>query len=162
MASIPYRKFGSNVTAKSFIFDGVKNVTASVSATRRANAGRSNILKAAAGLTVTLPASTGSGDRYRFIVGTAAASGSYVVKVVNSTDVFAGGILINDIGDTTAATADFFPTAASSDTFTMTYTLGAGKVGDWVEFEDIALGFWFVRGALQGLTDPATPFSATV
>ena len=119
-------------------------------------------LDLAAGFAVTLPAALGSGRKFRFVVGTLLTSGTYIVKVANATDVMAGGVTINDIGDTSAATADFFPTAASSDTFTMTASLGAGKIGDWVEFEDIKSGFWAVRGSLQGLTDPATPFSATV
>jgi hypothetical protein len=162
MASIPYRQFGALVRAKAFIVNGVKSITATASATRKANAGRTNLLNAVAGFTVTLPASSGSGDVYRFVVGTTLTSGTYVVKVANSTDVFAGGVIINDIGDSSAATADFHPTASTSDTFTMTQSIGGGKRGDWVEFEDIATGFWAVRGAIQGVTDPATPFSATV
>lgn len=127
-----------------------------------AHAGRTNTLALAAGFVVTLPAAKGTGNKYRFLVKTALTSGTYVVKVANGTDVFTGGVLINDIGDTTAATADFFPTAASSDTYTMTASLGGGKAGDWVEFEDYAAGFFAVNGVMTGVTDPATPFSATV
>jgi hypothetical protein len=162
MAAVPYRTFNALVKVKALMINGVKNLTASVTATRKANAGRTNVLKAAAGLTVTLPASTGGGDVYRFVAGTTLTSNDYIVKVANSTDVFRGGIVMNDIGDSSAATADFHPTASTSDTFTMPSATGGGKIGVWVEFEDISAGFWAVRGDMQGVTDPATPFSATV
>ena len=103
-----------------------------------------------------------NGNKYRFVVNTALTSSTYIIKVANSTDVFAGGAIINDTGDTTAATADFWPTAATSDTFTMTQNVGGGKQGDWFEVEDIASGFFAVHGCMQGVTDPTSPFSATV
>lgn len=162
MAAIPYRTFKSNIRAKSFIRDGVKNVTASASATRAANSGRTTVLKAAAGLTITLPTSRGAGDRYRFVVGTLLTSNTYVIKVNNATDIMAGAVVINDTGDTTAATADSFPTASTSDTITLTASIGAGKIGDFIELEDAVSGVWMVRGVLQGETDPTNPFSATV
>jgi hypothetical protein len=162
MAASAYRRFKSNVRARSFIHDGVKVVTASASATRAQNAGKTTALSAAAGLTITLPASRGQGDRYRFLVKTLLTSNTYVVKVANSTDVMTGGIFINNTGDTTAATVDFYPTAAASDTVTFDSAIGAGKAGDWIEVEDYAAGFWAVTGVFQGEDDPATPFSATV
>jgi hypothetical protein len=142
---------------------GVNSETTSTRTVTKANdSGRTIVYNRAAGGTVTLPASTGGGDKYRVVVGTLLTSATLIIKVANSTDVFTGGVLINDIGDTSAATADFWPTAATSDTMTMTQSLGGGKIGDFFEVEDIAAGFWAVRGVLQGMTDPATPFSATV
>jgi hypothetical protein len=111
---------------------------------------------------MTLPAASATGDKYKIMVGTALTSAALIVKVANDTDVFVGGVFINDIGDSTAATADFFPTASTSDTITLTQSIGAGKIGDWLEFEDVKAGYWAVRGVIQGVTDPSTPFSATV
>lgn len=162
MASIPYRRFGANILAKSFIVDGVKAVIATATASRSAYAGRTTRLDAVAGFAVTLPASSGSGNKYRFVVGTALTSGTYVVKVANATDIMAGGVLINDTGDSSAATVDYFPTASTSDTYTMTQAIGGGKVGDWFEVEDFKSGTWVVHGVQQGVTDPTTPFSASV
>lgn len=156
------RRFGTPVKAPAFQHSTPKTHTASVTVTRVKHAGKTNLLSAAAGMTVTLPAAIGSGARFRFVVKTTATSGDYVVKVANGTDVFRGGIHINDTGDSAAATNDFAPTASTSDTFTMGYAIGGGKMGDWVEIEDIAAGFFVVRGQMQGVTDPATPFSATV
>lgn len=162
MASPNIRVFRSLVRAAGYIQQGLKTITAAVTATRAANSGRTNLLSAVAGFAVTLPASSGSGNKYRFLVKTTLTSASYIIKVKNAVDVFVGGVVINDTGDTAAATADFFPTASTSDTYTMTQSIGAGKAGDWVEFEDYATGFWAVNGVLQGVTDPTTPFSATV
>ncbi|MGE3341485.1 MAG: hypothetical protein AB7J46_06350 [Candidatus Altimarinota bacterium] len=164
MASTPFRLFNTVLRAKAYITKGVKSVTASATASRKDHAGRTTTLDAAAGLTITLPATASArlGEKYRFVVGTLLTSNDYIIKVANATDVMVGGILINDIGDSSAATADFFPTASTSDTITIPSATGGGKVGDWVELEMIASGKWHVTGQLQGLTDPATPFSATV
>jgi hypothetical protein len=154
------RRFGHHVKARGLL-STLKALTTTTTCIN-SHAGRTNLLSAVAGFATTLPAAKGTGNTYRFLVKTTLTSGTYVIKVANSTDVMVGGILINDIGDTSAATADFFPTAATSDTITMTQSIGGGKAGDWVELEDYAAGFWAVRGVLQGVTDPATPFSATV
>jgi hypothetical protein len=154
------RRFGHHVKARGLL-STLKTLTAATTC-MNSHAGRTNLLSAVAGFTVTLPAAKGTGNTYRFLVKTTLTSANYIIKVANSTDVMVGGILINDIGDTSAATADFFPTASTSDTITLPFATGAGKAGDWVELEDYAAGFWAVRGQVQGMTDPATPFSATV
>jgi hypothetical protein len=110
-----------------------------------------------AGSAITLPAALGTGNVYRVIV-TVAGNAHSVITAPN-TDFFFGGIVINDTGDTSAATADFFPTAANSNKISQTTVAGGGKVGDWLEFTDIAAGKWAVRGVFQGAVDPATPFS---
>ena len=163
MAAIPYRTFNALVRVKALMVNGVKSVTTStVTFTRKANAGRTNVINDADGGTITLPASTGGGDVYKIKVGTTLTSAALIIQVANATDVMAGGIAINDIGDSSAATMDFFPTASTSDTITLTAAIGAGKMGDWIELEDIKAGFWAVKGQLIGVTDPVTPFSAAV
>lgn len=157
------RRFSSPLLAPAFIHKGATSFTANFTLTRRNHAGRTLVLNAAAGLSaVVLPAAIGSGARYRFLVGTTITSNTIVIKVANATDVMVGGVIINDIGDSSAATSDFFPTASTSDTITLTAAIGAGKKGDWIELEDFASGFFAVHGCLQGETDPANPFSATV
>lgn len=156
-----FRRFLSNVKAESFIHNTVVSVTAAVTITRALHAGRTVKLDLAAGFATTLPAATGTAARYRFVIGTV-ATGDHTIKVADSTDVMAGGILINNSGDSAAATADFYPTAAASDTITLDASEGAGKIGDWIELEDVATNLWTVRGVFQGVADPATPFSAAV
>jgi hypothetical protein len=162
MAQPEIRNFNSSVRAKAFLVRGVKSITATATLTRQTNAGRTNVVNAAAGLTLTLPSAVGSGYVYRVLVGTTLTSNTIVIQVANTTDVFRGGVLINDIGDSSAATSDFFPTASTSDTITLTASIGAGKAGDFIEIEDYAAGFFAVRGVLQGETDPTNPFSAAV
>lgn len=162
MAQAGVRNFSSPIRAKGFLHAGVKTLIAATTVNRADNGGRTNLISLAAGFTVTLPAATGSGSRFRFVAGVTLTSGTYVIKVANATDVFVGGVFINDTGDSAAATADYFPTASTSDTYTMTQSIGGGKKGDLFEVEDIAAGFFLVSGFQQGVTDPTSPFSATV
>jgi len=160
--SVGVRKFNYFVKAHGFIHRSVSSLTATTTCKPGEHSGRTNMLNAVAGFATTLPAATGSGNRYRFIVGTTLTSGTYVIKVANATDVFVGGAFANDVGDSTAATVDYNATASTSDTYTMTQSIGGGKKGDWFECEDIAAGFWFVNGVQQGIVDPTSPFSASV
>lgn len=115
----------------------------------------------AAASTVTLPAATGTGNKYTFIVA-AVNTNNHVVKVANATDVFAGNIITNSTGDAPDL-AQPWPTAADSDTITLNGTTTGGQaVGDWVEFIDYASGKFMVRGVTTSSGTEATPFSATV
>jgi hypothetical protein len=123
------------------------------------DASRPVIVNAAAGLTITLPTATGSGKTFRIFVGTLLTSSSIIVDVAGS-DKFYGGVLINDTGDTTAATADYFPAVGGSSVhLTLAQTAGAGKIGDWLEVTDVAALAWSVKGVLNGELDPTTPWS---
>lgn len=158
------RRFATLVKATGFLTGVPKSITtSSKTLTRTAHSGRTVTVNRAAGSTLTLPAAKGTGDRYRIVVGTALTSGTLVVQVANSSDAMCGGVLINDIGDTAAATADFFPAVnGTSDTITLTQAVGGGKAGDFIEVQDIATNVWQVQGIVQGVTDPTTPFSAAV
>lgn len=130
---------------------------AALTLTRQLHAGRTVLQDTAAGSAITLPAALGSGDRYRVAV--SVAGNAHTVATSPTTDVLAGGIMINDTGDSAAATADGFPTAATSNKISQTTAGGGGKVGDYMEFVDILAGTWLVSGFFQGATDPTTPFS---
>lgn len=113
----------------------------------------------AAGITMTLPASTGNGARFEIIVGTTITSNNLIIQVANSTDVMTGVCLVaQDAGDTVAA----FETAASSDTITMNGSTKGGIVGDIIELKDVASGVWSVRIVCSGTGTEVTPFSAAV
>lgn len=130
--------------------------TASLTLDRDTHAG--NVLKidAAAGMTVTLPASTGKGDEYTIFVGTTVTSNSYVIQVTG-TDIFAGGIALStDIGGTNLLTA------ATTDTITMNGSTTGGLKGSFVKVKDVASGIWMLEGFLQCTGTEATPFSAAV
>jgi hypothetical protein len=119
---------------------------------------RAIVLDRAAGIAVTLPAATGSGDTYSFYIKTTFTS-SATVKVANSSDVMTGfAELLQDAADTVAA----FETAATDDTITFNGTTTGGIKGTQVVLVDLAANLWAVSlvGAATGTE--ATPFSATV
>lgn len=133
----------------------ITDATLTVTALRQA--GRPIILNRAGGIAVTLPAATGSGDRYLFIVGTTFTS-SATIKVVGNDTMTGLATLAQDSGDT----AVMFETVSDTDTVTMDGTTTGGLKGASVELIDIAADTWWVdyRSAATGAE--ATPFSATV
>lgn len=137
------------------------NCTAStLTVTAAEHARRTVTLNRAAGIAVTLPAATGSGDKYRFVVGTTfTANGT--IKVVGNDIMRGHAILAQDSADTVV----HFGTAADSDTITF-YTAASnttgGIAGATVDLEDVAADTWQVLYVSEAGGTEATPFSATV
>lgn len=115
-------------------------------------------LNRAAGIAVTLPAATGGGAKYTFVIGTTITSNSTTIKVTGNDIMVGNAILCADGGDTVVG----FETAADSDTITFNGSTTGGIVGDKVELIDIALDTWLVRVSGSATGSEATPFSATV
>ena len=113
-------------------------------------------LSRAAGITVTLPAATGTNAVYTFVVSTTVTSNSYKIQVANSTDVMNGNLNVSGSSGTT------FGTLPASDTITMNGSTTGGLAGSYVQVTDIASGIFLVTGALVGSGTVATPFSAAV
>lgn len=108
----------------------------------------------------TLPAATGTGDVYKFIVSVVNTS-NYKIQVVTN-DTMDGNILTNSTGDTPDL-AQFWPTASDSDTITLDGTTTGGvSIGDWIELIDIATDQWAVYGVTTSSGTEATPFSAAI
>lgn len=121
--------------------------------------GKTLILNALTGHTVTLPPAVGSGCKLRFLETVAPTSNSNIIKVANSVDVMIGNLLTS----LASGIGTNFPTVAASDTVTLNRTTSGGASnGEWIEFEDVAAGFWAIRGSLNGSGVLVTPFSATV
>jgi hypothetical protein len=132
-------------------------ITASATLSRAVNAGTVTVLNAAAGLTVTLPASSGNGDEYDIVVGTTVTSNNDIIQVANGTDVMAGAIMVStDIAGVTC------PTTATSDTITMDGATKGGLAGSWIKLKDVKSGTWAVTGGVLSTGAEATPFSAAV
>lgn len=134
------------------------NVTAAtLTVDRDSHAGAVVTVNRAAGTTITLPASTGKGDKYTFVVGTTISSNSFIVKVANATDTLFGGVSIStDIAGVTMLAG------GTDDTITMSGSTTGGVAGSFVTLEDVAVGKWLVSGFLASTGTEATPFSATV
>ncbi|MCB1282361.1 MAG: hypothetical protein KDB18_12645 [Salinibacterium sp.] len=131
-----------------------------LSLTQALHDGKTVLFDTAAGTTLTLPAATGSGARFRCVVSVTATSNSHKVQCVGD-DIMQGSIMNIDT-DTSDATKAF-ATEADSDTVTFNRTTsGACVPGDWVEFEDILADVWAVRGTVQATGVVITPFSAAV
>jgi hypothetical protein len=121
--------------------------------------GRTIALAASGGFTATLPAATGSGARFRFMVSTVSTTG-YLVKVANATDIMQGTIVTLSDG---AAAVLGYSAGATDDTITLNGTTKGGvSIGDWVEAYDLKSGYWAVTGLTTSSGTEATPFSATV
>lgn len=110
--------------------------------------------------TLTLPAATGSGDIYTFIL-MATKTGSQIIKVANSTDVMQGHAMqVSDDG--TGGPVKGWICAASDDTITLNGTTLGGYLGDKITIQDIAAGKFQVGITGKDTGTEATPFSATV
>jgi hypothetical protein len=127
------------------------------------------VLNRDAGVTVTLPAATGTGNRYSFYVGTSLSNASYIVKVANATDVISGVALGSDDETPLSGTPtaiDMWYAGANDDTFTMTHSAASfpkgGQKGNYLEVVDIAEGLFHVNAVLSQTGTEVTPFSATV
>ena len=128
--------------------------------TEAAHDGKIIALDTAAGSVVTLPASTGGGAVYRFLVTVTATTNSHVVKVANATDEMRGYV----VQDSDTATApNIWWAADNDDTITLNRTTtGLAAQGEYFELVDATTGHFFVQGYSQASGTEATPFSATV
>jgi hypothetical protein len=119
--------------------------------------GKTITLNRAGGIAVTLPAATGSGARYRFVVGTKFTT-SGTIKVTG-TDTMTGLMLgLDDDG----APANAWTVSGTNDTITLDGTTMGGDIGDLIEIEDVAAAVWQVNGFIKQTGTEATPMSATV
>lgn len=132
-----------------------------------AHVGRTVVLNRAAGIAVTLPAATGSGDNYRLVVGTT-FTGAASVAVANANDYMVGVAQMGIDGGTAVPhqypTANTGTVATESDTCSLFGTANSqgGFKGAEVLLEDIAANVWAIRYASDAAGIEATPFSAAV
>lgn len=137
---------------------GVVTLTAATETiTADGYAGNRIVMNRAAGITATLPAATGTGIEYVFVLAVD-ASGSQIIRVANSTDTMMGTANLS-----VAAVPSTYQTVdATSDTITMNGTTTGGLRGARVSCIDIASGLWAVSMSSEATGTAATPFSATV
>jgi len=116
-----------------------------------------------AGTICTLPAATGTGNKYTFVIVTAATSNANIIKVANATDVMDGSLNIQ--ADTDAdGTLACWMAEVGDDTMTFAGAATTGGItGNRIECTDYAAGFWTCTAwTISGGASEATPFSATV
>lgn len=138
--------------------DRLTNITAATATlTSEDHSSKVVTLNRAAGITVTLPAATGSGAMYKLVVGTT-FTGNGIIQVVGNDTMKGLALIAQDAADTLVA----FETAADSDTITLNGTTTGGLVGADVELIDIAADTWHVLVRTAATGTEATPFSAAV
>lgn len=121
------------------------------------------VINAAAGATVTLPPATGSGAVFMVWIGTTLTSGTFALKVANSSDYMRGAAYTVGAAAGSFLTANSGTVATESDTITFNRsTTGLGTIGDYVEAIDIAANVWSVECEYASSGTAATPFSASV
>ena len=162
---------GNSIVNGNIKFNGgivrpLKNITADtvLDATSGvfADAGKTIVLNAAAGCDITLPPAEGTGNVYKFFVGTAITSNQYRIKVQNSNDTFVGAVHMVDADDDSQTT---ITAKGTDDTISLNGgTTGGGLLGDCITFTDIKSQLFVVEGNLvvPAGSNPADPFSANV
>ena len=136
----------------------VASTATQIVVTAAAHAGRNVVLNSTHTTTVTLPAATGTGNVYTFLVGTTGTDGSKIIQVANTTDVIQGA----SIAANTQSTTIGFITSATSDTVTLNNTTTGGLIGSEVSIIDVVAGTFLVSVFNIATGNPATPFSAAV
>lgn len=134
-------------------------LTAATTLTSKAHANGTIVWNSTTGATLTLPASSGGGDRYTVLMNKLIGSGTFKLQVANATDVMAGvALTVDDDG----VPANAWATSATSDAVWMDGSTQGGKVGDRIELIDMASGFWQVTVWSNESGTEASPFTAAV
>jgi hypothetical protein len=142
---------------------GLVNVTAStLTVTAAEHAGKTIALNRAAGIAVTMPAATGTGNVYKFVVGTT-FTGAASIKSVAGTDLMVGGAIL---GNNTDNTVVRWPsvTADTNDTIDLFGTSNStgGIEGQVIVLTDISATQWQVEIVGDAAGTEASPFADTV
>jgi len=155
---------GTTDLSGSFIRD-VVTLTADTTITNAAHAGRILLMGEVGGdasATFTLPAATGTGAEFKFIVSVVNTS-NYVIQVTGDDTIDGSVVVTNDSTAGGTASLISWPTVAASDTITLNATTTGGvQIGDYVLLTDIATDQYTVSGLLNASGTEATPFSAAV
>jgi len=106
--------------------------------------------------TITLPKSTGSGNKYA-VVNNAVQTQSVVVAALGADVMSGSAFLLSE----TSTNTDVFHTSATSDKYTFNVTTTGGLRGDVLEAVDIAAGTWLVKVLGNGSGTMVTGFAAT-
>lgn len=131
-----------------------------LSVTAALHAGKTIYCTDTDGITLTLEAATGTGNKYRVVVGAAIASAQLRINVSAAGQAFVGIAYVMD-EDTAVASGFRAGVSADADQINLNGTTSGGQVGDVVELEDVASGVWQVNAFLTCVagSNSATPFA---
>jgi len=151
---------GAEITRTCDVSARLVALTATASITVAANEGRDMYITGTAAATYTLPEATGSGARFRFVMGQVNTNGTIIKTADTDNCGYYGSV---NILDKDAAAQGAYSPAATDDLITLNGTTTGGQIGDFIEILDIATDKWMVFGQLTvpAGSNPATPFSGT-
>ena len=138
----------------------IVHATSTLAVTAALHAGKTVVLSLAAGIAGTLPAATGTGNVYRFLVGITFTGASSIVCASGTDDMIGTCVLFVDGG----ATVQGYAAVAGDDTIDLLGTANSvgGIAGEEIVLTDIASGDWHVKIVTDAGGTEATPFSATL
>ena len=112
---------------------------------------------AIAGVAITPPAATGTGNKYTIFIGQTITSNTTTIdaKAGNASDVFYGFAFQNKAGTGLSV----YATASNSNLITMDGSTRGGIIGDLSEMIDMATNQWWLRITQAGTGTVATCFS---
>lgn len=124
--------------------------------TATVNGGRVLLVNSTVPCAITLPAASGSFEKYEIRLSVAATATPHTISVSTTTGAFAG---VSVIAQSDTAQVWGFQTTATDNTISLNGTTKGGLVGDKIELIDIAASKWQVTivGGASGTV--ATPFS---
>lgn len=134
-------------------------ITGDVTVGGGAGVPKTYIFNVLTGATATLPAATGTGHCYRFIVGLTVTSNAYIIATASDDDEFQGTILQTDTDTTDTLVSRPGIAADNFDAISLNGSTTGGLAGDWIEICDVATGIWAVWGHVNGNGTVATPIS---
>lgn len=123
------------------------------------NSGSTTLLNLAAGSTVTLPAATGTGNIYNFVVSTTVSSNADKILAASSSDAIIG----TAIGENAGTAKVFVGNAGTFHSLQMPFAgtqPSGGFAGDSYSCQDISTNVWECNGNYQAGTTPTTPYNA--
>lgn len=142
------------------ILQPIAVTTSTFTVNKKAHAGAVLVANRAAGITFTLPASSGDGSVYEFFTLTTITSNNLIIQVANSTDILSGQAIMAT--DNASDVVISFETGASDDTITMNGSTKGGIKGDRVVIKDVSSGVYHITAFLTGTGTEVTPFSSAV
>ncbi len=123
-----------------------------------ANGGGTILLNLAAGSIATLPAASGTGNVYKFIVSVTTTSAKDAILAASSSDAIIGLAT----GENSNTPLVFAGSAGTYHSLQMPFTgsqPSGGFKGDYFTCTDIAANLWACSGSYQAGTTPTTPYS---
>ncbi len=132
--------------------------TALIKATHSVQAGKTLLLDNAGGILANLPAATGSGDAYKFLITVTVTSADVYKIAADSTDTIQG--MCYFMTDTSGVMIAF-KAGGAADYVNMDGSTQGGLVGAVLVFTDIGSGIWDCQYHGDATGTEATPFVAT-